>query len=60
MKYAQFIKALKDKGVGVENAKRHTILRYKGKMTTISRHPSQEVIRATIVRIVKKLGVPWS
>ncbi len=57
MKYAQFIKALKSKGVSVSDGSRHAALRYGGKMTTLTRHPSKDIPRQTIVKIVKSLGI---
>lgn len=59
MKYAQFIKALRAKGVSVENGGKHTVLRYGGKMTTLTRHPGKDIIRATIVRVAKSLRITW-
>ncbi|WP_443894960.1 hypothetical protein, partial [Parasutterella excrementihominis] len=42
MKYGQFIKALKDKGVKVEERTRHLKLSYGGKQTGCKRHPAEE------------------
>ena len=41
MKYGQFIKALKDKGVKVEDRTRHLKLSYGGKQTGCKRHPAE-------------------
>ena len=41
MKYGQFIKALKDKGVKVEDRTRHLKLSYGGKQTACKRHPAE-------------------
>ena len=42
MKYGQFIKALKDKGVKVEQRTRHLKLSYGGKQTGCKTHPAEE------------------
>ena len=41
MKYGQFIKALKDKGVKVEDRTRHLKLSYGGKQTGCKRHTAE-------------------
>lgn len=58
MKYAQFIKALKDKGVKVEDRTRHLMLSYDGKQTTCKRHPTQDYPALLLRKILKSLGVP--
>lgn len=57
MKYAQFIKALKDKGVKVEDRTRHLMLSYGGEQTTCKRHPTQDYPNLLIRKIFKVLGV---
>lgn len=44
MKYGQFIKALKDKGVKVEDRARHLKFSYGGKQTGCKRHPAEEYL----------------
>lgn len=57
MKYGQFIKALKDKGVKVEDRTRHLKLSYGGKQTGYKRHPTEEYPPMLLAKILKQLGL---
>lgn len=43
MKYKQFVNELKNQGVVFVEMTNHTKLYYKGKHSTLKRHPSQEI-----------------
>ena len=58
MKYAQFIKALRDKGVKVTDCTRHLRLSYGTKVDHLARYPSHDYDPKLLRQIMKKLGVP--
>lgn len=57
MKYGQFIKALKDKGVKVEDRTRHLKLSYGGMQAGCKRHPTEEYPPMLLAKILKQLGL---
>lgn len=57
MKYGQFIKALKDKGVKVEDRTRDLKLSYGGKQTGCKRYPTEEYPPMLLAKILKQLGL---
>lgn len=57
MKYGQFIKALKDKGVKVEDRTRHLKLSYGGKQTGCKRYPTEEYPPMLLAKILKQLAL---
>lgn len=57
MKYKQFVKELKDQGVEFVEMTNHTKLYYKGKRSTLKRHPSQELTNQYMDLVRKQLGL---
>lgn len=57
MKYKQFVKELKDQGVEFIEMTNHTKLYYKGKRSTLKRHPSQELSNQYMDLVRKQLGL---
>lgn len=56
MKYAQFIKALRDKGVKVEDRTRHLRLSFGQCVDHVARHPTHDYDPKLLTKILKKLG----
>ena len=56
MKYAQFIKALRDKGVKVEDRTRHLRLSFGQCVDHVARHPTHDYDPKLLAKIIKKLG----
>lgn len=57
MKYKQFVNELKNQGVVFVEMTNHTKLYYKGKNSTLKRHPSQEISNQYANLIRKQLGL---
>lgn len=57
MKYKQFVNELKNQGVEFVEMTNHTKLYYKGKRSTLKRHPSQEISNLYANLIRKQLGL---
>ena len=57
MRVSELKRLLKEQGVTFEEGGRHTIARLGSRMTTIPRHPSQEVRTGTLQSILKRLGL---
>ena len=55
MKQAQFVRWLKQQGVIVKDGSNHLKLYHNGAMTTLTRHPSQEIGNKTEAAIKKQL-----
>ncbi|CCW31126.1 mRNA interferase [Xenorhabdus nematophila] len=57
MKQNEFLKWLKAQGVETENGKKHLKLYYKGKISHLPRHPSQELTTGLVEGVKKQLGL---
>lgn len=57
MKPKQFLKELRSKGVEIRNGTNHYKLTYKGRMTTMLRHPAKEMSNVLVKNILKQLGI---
>lgn len=57
MKQAEFVRWLKSEGVVLKNATRHLKAYYKGKQTTVPRHPGSEIDNDLAKEIKKQLGM---
>jgi len=56
MKYSKFKKWLEETGVDIKNGKKHYKLYYKGRQTTMPRHPG-EMSEKLRLEIIKQLGI---
>jgi mRNA interferase HicA len=57
MKSAEFVRWLKSQGVEIKNGTKHYKAYYKGKQTTVPRHPGSEIDDDFAKRIKKQLGM---
>ncbi len=57
MKYKEFRKELLSYGVEIEPATNHDNLFYKGRKSTLKRHPSQEISNTDRNLILRQLGL---
>lgn len=57
MKQAEFVRWLKSEGVVFKNGTRHLKAYYKGKQTTVPRHPGSEIENDLAKEIKKQLGM---
>ncbi|HGJ5856635.1 mRNA interferase (plasmid) [Arsenophonus nasoniae] len=57
MKQSEFLKWLKSQGVKTENGKKHLRLYYKGKISHLPRHGSQELTTGLVEGVKKQLGL---
>lgn len=57
MKQAEFVKWLESQGVRVDDGRKHLKAYYKGKQTTIPRHPGKEIDNDFAKVIMKQLGL---
>lgn len=57
MKISEFKRWLEAQGVEVENGTRHWKLSYKGRQSTLPRHPSKELKEGTRRAILSQLGL---
>lgn len=55
MKQSDFVRWLKQQGVIIQNGTNHLKLYYNGEMTTLTRHPNQEIGHKTEAAVKKKL-----
>lgn len=57
MKISEFKRWLESQGVTVKNGTRHWKLYYKGRQSTLPRHPSEELKEGTRKAILKQLEI---
>ncbi len=57
MKQSEFRRWLEAQGVEVKQGSKHMKLYYKGKQSTLPRHPSQEIKKGLEHAIKKQLGL---
>jgi mRNA interferase HicA len=57
MTVSELKRLLKKLGCSFHEGTRHTIVSYRGRSTTLPRHPSQEVGTGIIKSILQKLGL---
>jgi mRNA interferase HicA len=57
VKTSELRRWLKSQGCTFEEGTRHTIVSFKGRLTTLPRHPSREIAMGTYKQILKDLGL---
>lgn len=57
MKQTEFVRWLRSQGVAIKNGKGHLKAYYKGKQTTVPRHPGSEIDNDLAKEIKKQLGM---
>lgn len=57
MKQAEFVRYLKSLDVDIKNGRKHLKAYYKGRQTTIPRHPGSEIDDDFAKMILKQLGL---
>jgi mRNA interferase HicA len=57
VKQAEFVRRLKSEGVLIKNGTKHLKAYYKGKQTTVPRHPGSEIDDDFAKVIKKQLGM---
>lgn len=57
MKQAEFVRWLVDQGVEVKQGTNHLKVYYKGKQTTVPRHPGKEIDNRFAKEIIKQLNL---
>jgi mRNA interferase HicA len=57
VKASELKRKLEALGCEVEEGTKHWIVTYRGRKTTIPRHPSKEIRTGTLHSIIKQLGI---